>query len=91
MLQESLVILACSTNSGCSETANLYYQQNIELQQMIKTVESKALTVLPPLVTQYGAPFMYVVTGGTASIRLYGPFSINGNLKSQQLQYAASF
>jgi len=91
MISEFLVVLSCSKNLGCTEVASEYYRRNIELQEMVKVTEAKMYTILPPLLTQYGAPILYAAAGGTINVRLYKGLSLYKKVNYSSLQYAISF
>lgn len=71
MIQEFLVLLAC-TNTGCPQTTAAYYQSHPELKEATKHVESKAKNIVGPEIILVSPIALYAAKGeGTFHITKY--------------------
>ncbi len=75
-MQELLVILACLSSKGCSETTGAYYQSHPELQEMVRMNERKIKNFVGPIIVEAAAPIFFVAQGGTGNFKIYGPLSL---------------
>lgn len=75
-MQELLVVLACLTSKGCSETSGAYYQAHPELQEMVKMNERRVKNFVGPIVVESVAPVFFLAQGGTGNFKIYGPLSL---------------
>lgn len=76
MLSEALVIFACVNSTGCPETSSLYFSQNPELKKSLdQKAESIRQYVGPNFVDVVG-PALFVVAGGTGTIKINKYFSL---------------
>ena len=91
-MQEFLVVLACLSNKGCSETANAYYQAHPEIKQMVKRQEERVKEYVGPVVVTYASPMFFVAAGGSGNFKLYGDFSLKvDNYKEATLIFSKGF
>lgn len=90
-MEEFLVLLACLEKKGCNETATRYYETHAELRDVVYQSEQVAKKYLPTLVTEYGAPFMYIASGASTTVKLVGPINFVGSVTSPGLQYKKEF
>lgn len=75
-MQELLVILACLSSKGCSETSGAYYQAHPELQEMVKLNERRVKNFVGPIIMESAAPILFLAQGGTGNFKIYGPLSL---------------
>lgn len=82
MLGEALVLLACATSRGCSETTSQYTLEHpeiaIQLQRDAKQIEQ----MLGPETVRTLGPALFLLTAGTSNILLHDSFYLQIN-KSQ--------
>lgn len=70
MLSEALVIFACVTSHGCSETSNQYALENPELVHRLEDEAKSCEKMVGPETVNTLGPLIYFVGGGTANIKL---------------------
>lgn len=72
MIQEFLVILACSQNAGCSQTTSSYYQTHPAVKQSIQTASDTTKKAVGPEVVAISPAILLMGTGkGTFSVNKY--------------------
>jgi hypothetical protein len=76
MLPEALVLLACTTSKGCTETSAHYYNTHPDFRRIVETNEKKVEEFVGPKVIATVGPFLYVAAGGTGTVRLPNHFSL---------------
>jgi hypothetical protein len=82
MLAESLVVLACLQQTGCSETASQYKVYN---PLPFEVTEQYTQKLTKAVLFNYWGPALGYVTGRSGSISLYGPLRLNLNQKYTEL------
>lgn len=85
-----MVALACLTQKGCSEIAGVYYDQNLELQAIVKRTELKVRVVAGPAI-DYAAPIFVFVAGGSGTIKLASHWNLNVSRKTAEVIYTLNF
>ena len=91
MLQEAVVILACVSSKGCSETSSLYFTHNPDTKRYLKVQEEKIKEYVgPDLVTVVG-PSLFFAFGGTATLKLTKNVSLQTGPKKTILTYRIEF
>ncbi len=92
MLQEAVVILACVTSKGCSQTSGHYFNTNPESKKIMKKHEKKirdyigheeALLVI--------GPTLFFAAGGTGTIRLAKNWNLQLNKEKAIISYRIEF
>lgn len=91
MIQEALVAFACINSTGCSETSSAYYNNNPEIKEMVKVAESQVNNFIGPTIVATLGPTIYVVAGGTGTIRLHRTLSLQVNKKQSVLMLGIDF
>lgn len=91
MLQEAVVILACVTSKGCSQTSGHYFNLNPDTKKIIKRQEKKIKEYIGPDLPTVVGPGLFLAVGGTGTIRLNRYFSIQTGPKKTILTYRIEF
>ncbi len=87
MLPEALVIFACVKNTGCSETSSLYFSQNPEVKREIDLKAEHLRNYVGPSVVDTIGPMLFVVAGGTGTVKINKYFSFQFNKESGILSF----
>jgi hypothetical protein len=90
-LEELLVVFACLNSTGCKETSNAYYSTHPELKQLVKKHEIKVRKLFGPYVIETAGPLLYVVSGGTGTVRLSQQFSVQISKENFVLSFRKDF
>jgi hypothetical protein len=91
MLSEALVLLACATSHGCSETTSQYTlehpevaaQLDLDAKQLEQMVGSDTVKTLGPIV--------FLLTGGTSNILLHDSFYLQVNRSQGMIMLKKEF
>lgn len=79
MIQELLVLLACSQNAGCSDTTSQYFEANPKARQIVYEHRDKMKRVLPPSIVSITPVALFLV-------RQKGNFYVTRNISLQLLE-----
>lgn len=80
MIQEFLVVLACSQGSGCPQTTDAYYSSHPEIKQLARNVDTKAKQIVgPEVVLLSPAVLLLARQRGTVNITKYISAQIQSN------------
>lgn len=79
MLPEALVIFACLSGSGCTETSGLYFSQNPEVKRMVDEDAQEVERVIGPKFVDTVGPFLFLAAGGNGMFKIDKNFSVNVN------------
>jgi hypothetical protein len=90
-MEELLVAVACLNAKGCPETSSLYYERSPQLQEFVLKQEYNLKAAVGPIITQYGAPIIWLASGREATARLTSDFFITCKTDAMLLQYKYSF
>lgn len=90
MIQEFLVLLACTQNLGCSQTTNTYFQAHPEFKQMARNADKEAKKLIAPEVVLLSPLAIYAVRG-KGSFRVNKYFSLELKQDSKMIQFNVSF
>ena len=86
MIQEFLVILACTQNAGCSQTTTSYYQAHPEIKQMAKSANNKVEQAIGPEIVFLSPALILAGTGkGTFNVNKYLSVQISGKAEKMIL------
>lgn len=88
MVSEFLVLVACATSKGCSDTANLYYNTHDEFRQVVEREGARMRRFLPEVVVVYVGPVALFASGQTANFRLSKYFTLEVSSVKQNLVYS---
>lgn len=91
MLPEALVIFSCLKSVGCTETSSHYYNTHPEIREMINKNEQKIEKFVGPTAIQAAGPVLYVLIGGTQTVRLTKSFSLQLNSGRNILIFSKEF
>lgn len=91
MLAEGLVILACTTSKGCTETSSHYYATHPEVREIVERNEKKVEKFIGPQVIAVFGPMIYVAAGGTGTVRLNKRFNLQLNHDGAKLVFGVEF
>lgn len=91
MLAEALVIFSCVNSTGCKETSAQYYSTHPELKEMVEHNEYKIKKYLGPTIIQVYGPMIYVVAGGTGTVRLNKFFSLQLSSQKTAVLFSKDF
>lgn len=91
MLPEALVIFACVNSSGCSETSSHYFNTHPEVREIVKRNERIVEKFIGPYVIQTAGPLLYVVAGGTGTVRLSKYFNLQLSTQKSTLVFSKEF
>lgn len=90
MIQELLVIIACTHNSGCTETMALYYTDHPGIEKLIdKNKRYVNKTIGPEAV--FIAPYALVAAGGQGSFRLNKYMSVKLSRNTEMIVFRLDF
>lgn len=80
MIQELLVIIACTQNSGCSPTTSAYYSEHPVIKQNIRNSTNTIKTLVGPTAVSL-SPFVLFAVKQKATINItkYVSLQIDGN------------
>jgi hypothetical protein len=82
VLPEAIVIFACINSTGCSETSNLYFQQNPDIKRQVdKDAENIREYIGPRVVDNFG-PILFIFAGGTGTIHIHDHIDLRINKTS---------
>lgn len=74
MIPEALVIFACASNHGCSETVSLYSSQHPDLAKNVEQGTRQLIKAVGPTTVSTLSPIVLYFSGGTSNIKLYESF-----------------
>jgi hypothetical protein len=78
-MEEILVIFACLSSKGCTETSNLYYNTHPEIRQILKNSEDELKRRSNPFFISYVGPAIVAVAGGTGTVKINKHFNLQLN------------
>ncbi len=82
MIQELLVLIACTQNQGCNQTTNIYYKNNPAIEQVIKRKEKIAMSYLAPSIIEV-APYALIMVTSKGSFRINSYLDLQIHHKEQ--------
>lgn len=91
MLPEALVIFACVNSTGCSQTSSHYFNTHPDVRESIKKHERIVQEFIGPYVIQTAGPLIYVVAGGTGTVRLNKYFNLQLSTQKSTLMFSKEF
>jgi hypothetical protein len=87
MVAEGLVIFACLSSNGCSRTSSLYFTEHPEVKKYFDREGTYVEHYLGPYIIDTVGPALFVVGGGTGTIKLNKYFSVQINKQSGILTF----
>lgn len=91
LLEEALVIFACVNSTGCSETSSQYYATHPEFRSFVEYEEKRIRNYVGPQVLDTVGPVLFVVAGGTGTIRLNQYFGLQFSRSNGTLTFKKEF
>lgn len=91
LLEEALVIFACIHGTGCSETSNQYFSVHPEVKEIVDHEGRVIREYIGPAVVDTVGPMLFVVVGGTGTIRLNKYFSLQINKETGTLSFRKDY
>lgn len=90
-LEEALVIFACMNGTGCTETSNQYFVVHPEVKQYIDREGQDLRKLFGPNLVDTAGPMLFVIAGGTGTIKLTKYFSLQANKQSGIISFRKDF
>lgn len=90
-MTELLVIIACYSGKGCTETLNQYREVNPQFNEIVYNAEDMTRKNIPPFIIQYYGPFVAYMVGMEGNITLTKHVSLKVSDKKQSLNFALTF
>jgi hypothetical protein len=90
-MEETLVVVACLYQKGCSESASVYYKSRPALQEFVLKVENRAKATVGPTLLNYGAPILVFAAGGQGSLQVSKNVSIKVSKEFTDLTFKKDF
>jgi hypothetical protein len=87
VLPEALVLFSCYHSYGCPQTSSLYFSQNPEVKKYIDRQEQKIEVFAGPILVDFVGPALYVVAGGTGTVKINKYFSLQINKQGGTLTF----
>lgn len=91
LLPEVLVIFACINSTGCQETSSQYYITNPEARKFLTKNEKRLKDLMGPYLMEIIGPALYVVAGGTSTVKISKHFSLQTDKKNVILSFRKDF
>lgn len=91
MLEEALVIFACLNGTGCSETSNQYFAVHPEVKEVVDREGRVIREYIGPTVVDTLGPAIFVVAGGTGTIRITKYFSLQFNKQNGIISFRKDY
>lgn len=88
---EFLVLLACGTGKGCSETANQYYVSNPAVAMQLQNIESNVKQKAGPLVVNVVGPVVGYASGNSGVFKVDKFLSLQVSRSIIGLKFERSF
>jgi hypothetical protein len=71
LLEEALVIFACATNNGCTETSNQYFLLHPEVKIYAEKRGQEIRQYIGPMFVDTVGPIVFAAAGGTGVIHAH--------------------
>lgn len=91
MLQEALVLFACASNKGCSETTTAYSVNNPQLVKNIELDTKKLINAVGPATVNALSPVIFFFAGGTSNVKLYESLYLQMNRQRGMIMLKKEF
>lgn len=88
---EFLVLLACSTGKGCSETVSLYSFHNPALIANVRDLELSARRQAGPVVVNFIGPGLGLLSGQSAVFQIVQNVNLNVSKSNLKLEFKKEF
>jgi hypothetical protein len=90
-LEEALVIFACVSSNGCSETSTEYFRRKPDVKEYIDQKGQRIRQYIGPTLVDTVGPMLFVVGGGTGTVHLHDHFNLQMNKQSATLVFSWSY
>ena len=77
----SFSYFACINSTGCQETSSQYYITNPEARKFLTKNEKRLKDLMGPYLMEIIGPALYVVAGGTSTVKISKHFSLQTDKK----------
>jgi hypothetical protein len=91
VIAEGLVIFSCLNHAGCSETSSHYYALHPEIREIVDFNEKRIKRYVGPVVIETAGPVLFVIAGGTGTIKLNRYFSLQFDRQSGTLSFKKDY
>ena len=91
MMQEALLIFACTNNTGCSPTLATYAHYNMETVKNYEQIYAKVYKTVPNALITYVFPILSVLNKQKATLKLTNELITEVNNENMSISYVIEY